>query len=192
MRFLRARNLQGFDVYLLPYAEHRNAGYILLDLDHSTADVLPLMRAHGHEPCVLLQTSPGHLQAWIRVSTTPLEAAVTTAIAKHLAHTYGGDFASAGSCHLGRLAGFTNQKPQRRMITGQAPWVRIVEAGTVFASAAKDLLHWATPTATQVATGCVASVRITSSAKCSTRKPADSIMRRKYSRLWLNRPLEFK
>jgi hypothetical protein len=140
LRFLRARNLQGFDVYLLPFAEYLNAGYILLDLDHSTADVLPRMRANGHEPCVLLRTSPGHLQAWIRVSTTPLEAAVATAIGKHLAHTYGGDLASAGSCHLGRLAGFTNQKPQRRMITGQAPWVRIVVACAVLASAAPDLL----------------------------------------------------
>ena len=72
LRFLRTRNLQGFDVYLLPYAECGNAGYILLDLDHATADVLPLMREHGHEPCVVLQTSPGHLKAWIRV--TPLES----------------------------------------------------------------------------------------------------------------------
>jgi hypothetical protein len=115
LRFLRARNLQGFDVYLLPYAEYRNAGYILLDLDHATADVLPLMRAHGHEPCVLLQTSPGHLQAWIRVSTTPLN--VATAIAKQLARTYGGDLASTDWRHLGRLAGFTNQKLQRRAAT---------------------------------------------------------------------------
>lgn len=38
LRFLRARNLQGFDVYVLPFAEYRNAGYILLDLNHSTAD----------------------------------------------------------------------------------------------------------------------------------------------------------
>jgi len=41
------------------------------------------------------------------------------------------------------LAGFTNQKPQRRTITGQAPWVGIVEAGAVLASAAQDLLHGA-------------------------------------------------
>jgi hypothetical protein len=143
LRFLRARNLQGFDVYLLPFAESGNAGYILLDLDHA-ADVLPRMRANGHEPCVLLQTSPGHLQAWIRVSTTPLEAAVATAISKHLAHTYGGDWASTGWCHLGRLAGFTNQKPQRRTITGHAPWVRIVEARAVLAGAAQDLLRCAT------------------------------------------------
>lgn len=152
LRFLRARNLQGFDVYLLPFAEYRNAGYILLDLDHSMADVLPRMRANGHEPCVLLRTSPGHLQAWIRVSTTPLESAVAIAIAKHLAHTYGGDLASTGCCHLGRLAGFTNQKSQRRMITGQAPWVRIVAARAVLASAAQDLLRCATQVVAQLPT----------------------------------------
>jgi hypothetical protein len=151
LRFLRARNLQGFDVYLLPFAEYGNAGYILLDLDH-TADVLPRMRANGHEPCVLLQTSPGRLQAWIRVSTTPLEAALARVISKHLAHTYGGDLASTGWCHLGRLAGFTNQKPQRRTISGHAPWVRIVEADAVLASAAQDLLRCATQVVAQLPT----------------------------------------
>jgi hypothetical protein len=152
LRFLRARNLQGFDVYLLPFAQYRNAGYILLDLDHSTADVLPRMRANGHEPCVLLRTSPGHLQAWIRVSATPLEAAVARVLSQHLAHTYGGDLASTGSCHLGRLAGFTNQKPPRRTISGHAPWVRIVEAGAVLASAGQDLLRYATQVVAQLPT----------------------------------------
>jgi len=65
----------------------------------------PAMRANGHEPCVVLQSSPGHLQAWIRVSTTPLEPALATAISKRLARTYGGDLASTDGYHLGRLAG---------------------------------------------------------------------------------------
>jgi RepB DNA-primase from phage plasmid len=144
LRFLRARNQQGYDVYLWPYAEQYNAGYILIDLDHATADILPLMRANGHEPCVLLQSSPGHLQAWIRISTTPLEPAVATAISKHLAHTYGGDLASTAWCHLGRLAGFTNQKLQRRTADGYAPWVKIVQARAVLASGAQELLQAAT------------------------------------------------
>src|ERR1700757_4794681 len=93
LRFLRARNLQGFDVYLLPFAEYGNAVYFPRDWDRP-ADVVPRMRANGHEPCVLLQTSPGHLQAWIRVSTTPLEPALATLVGKQLAHTYGGDLAS--------------------------------------------------------------------------------------------------
>jgi hypothetical protein len=141
VRFLRARNQQGYDIYLLPYAEYCNAGYILLDLDHATPHVLRAMRANGHEPCVVLQSSPGHLQAWIRVSTTPLEPAVATAIAKQLARTYGGDLASTDWRHLGRLAGFSNQKLQRRTATGYAPWVKIVEADAVLASAAQELLH---------------------------------------------------
>jgi hypothetical protein len=141
LRFLRSRNLEGFDIYVLPYAEYRNAGYILLDLDQPTTDVLPRMRAHGHEPCVVLQTSPKHLQAWIRVSTTPLEPVVATLISRQLAHTYGGDWASTDWRHLGRLAGFTNRKPERRTASGSSPWVKILEARAILASAAQDLLH---------------------------------------------------
>ena len=141
VRFLRARNLQGHDIYLLPYAEHRNAGYILLDLDDATPEALSLMRSNGHEPCVLLQTSPGHLQAWIRVSTTPLEPAVATWVSKQLAHTYGGDLASTDWRHLGRLAGFTNQKITHCTPSGSAPWVKVIEARTILASAAQDLLR---------------------------------------------------
>jgi hypothetical protein len=140
VRFLRARNLQGHDIYLLPYAEHRNAGYILLDLDHPTPQVLPLMRSNGHEPCVMLQTSPGHLQAWIRVSTTPLEPAIATYVSQQLAHTYGGDWASTDWRHLGRLAGFTNQKFASRSPSGFAPWVKVIAARPILASAAQDLL----------------------------------------------------
>jgi hypothetical protein len=62
------------------------------------------MRANGHDPCVVLQTSPGHLQAWIHLSTAPLPPVVATAASKQLAHLYGGDLASADWRHLGRLA----------------------------------------------------------------------------------------
>jgi hypothetical protein len=143
LRFLRARNLQGFDVYVWPYAEHGNAGYILLDLDHAAPGVIPRMRANGHEPCVLLQTSPGHLQAWIRVRTTPVEPALATLISKQLARTYGGDLASTDWRHLGRLAGFTNQKPLYGAAFGSAPWVKILHADAVLASASQDLLQTA-------------------------------------------------
>jgi hypothetical protein len=130
VRFLRWGNREGFDVYLRPYAEGRNAGYILLDLDRPGPDALARMRAQGHQPCVVVQTSAGHLQAWVRVSQTPLEPALATEIGKHLARTYGGDRASTDWRHLGRLAGFTNQKPARRPPRGYAPWVRLLHAQT--------------------------------------------------------------
>ncbi len=126
VRFLRAGNCQGYDVYLYPYADGRNAGYILVDLDHARPQILRTMQANGHEPCVVVQTSPGHLQAWIHVSPTPLEPATATQIGRQLAQTYGADRASTDWRHLGRLAGFTNQKPQRRTPAGYAPWVKLL------------------------------------------------------------------
>ncbi len=134
VRFLRVRNREGCDIYLLPYAENRNAGYILLDLDSSNLTVLESMRANGHEPCVVLQTSPSHLQAWIHLSRFPLEPAAASAASKWMARAYGADLASTGWRHLGRLAGFTNQKPQRRTPGGYPPWVKILYAHAGLAS----------------------------------------------------------
>ena len=141
VRFLRLRNREGCDIYIWPYAGDQNAGYILLDLDHTAPSILERMWANGHEPCVVVRTSPGHLQAWIRVSTLPLEPAVATTIGKYLARAYGGDLASSDWHHLGRLAGFTNQKPQRRIPGGYAPWVKVVHARAGLARCAEALLQ---------------------------------------------------
>jgi hypothetical protein len=147
IRFLRARNREGCDIYLYPYAGNQNAGYILVDLDAAQPMVLETMRAHGHTPCVVLQTSPGHLQAWVCLRTGPLEPAVATAAGKRLAHAYGGDPASTDWRHLGRLAGFTNRKPARRASSGHAPWVRLVYARAGLAPQADSLLQSARATA---------------------------------------------
>jgi hypothetical protein len=141
VRFLRARNREGFDIYIHPYAEGRNSGYILVDLDQADPHTLPTMRAQGHEPCVVLQSSPGHLQAWIRVSTSPLEPTLATALGRHLARAYGGDPASTDWGHLGRLAGFTNQKPQRRQPDAYAPWVKLLHAQPALATRGAALVQ---------------------------------------------------
>jgi hypothetical protein len=146
IRFLRARNCEGCDVYIHPYAGNQNAGYILVDLDRADPTAVDLMRANGHDPCVVVQTSPGHgtcvphLQAWIRLSSSPLEPPVATAAGRHLAHLYGGDRASTDWRHLGRLAGFTNQKPARRTPDRYAPWVRLVHARAGLAPCGESLL----------------------------------------------------
>jgi len=141
IRFLRLHNARGCDVYIRPYAEKRNAGYILVDLDTAAPSALDRMRADGHEPCVVTQTSSGRLQVWVRVSLAPLEPAVATAIGRHLADAYGGDPASTDWRHLGRLAGFTNQKPTRRQPSGYAPWVRLLHAQTQLATHSRALLE---------------------------------------------------
>jgi len=141
VRFLRVRNREGCDVYLHPYAEERNPGYLLVDLDGANPAVVKTMRAAGHQPCVVLQTSPGNLQAWVQVSATPIPAAVASQIGKQLAHVYGGDPASTDWRHLGRLAGFTNQKPTRRNRGGYSPWVKVLHAHAGLASQAAALLE---------------------------------------------------
>jgi hypothetical protein len=47
VRFLRWRNREGYDVYFRPHAGPRNAGYILLDLDHPAPDILPACTPRG-------------------------------------------------------------------------------------------------------------------------------------------------
>lgn len=141
VRFLRFRNREGCDVYLRPYAGGQNAGYILVDLDRVELPVVESMRAHGHDPCVVVETSPGRLQAWVQLSAVPLEPAVATAAGKQLARAYGGDPASTDWRHLGRLAGFTNQKPARRTPGSYAPWVKLVHARVGLAPQAEALLR---------------------------------------------------
>ena len=141
IRFLRARNREGCDVYVHPCAGRQNAGYILVDLDRAEPTVVQHMRSRGHSPCLVVQTSPGHLQAWVQLSTTPLEPAVATAAGRQLARAYGGDPASTDWRHLGRLAGFTNQKPARRTPAGFAPWVKLVHALPGVAPQAEALLE---------------------------------------------------
>jgi hypothetical protein len=143
VRFLRARNREGCDVYIQPYAPESNPGYILVDLDHNGPAIVEAMRGNGHEPCVVLQTSPANLQAWVQISTTPIEPVIASFVGKQLAHAYGGDLASTDWRHLGRLAGFTNKKPHRRDGRGYSPWVKVLHAHPGLASQAAALLEQA-------------------------------------------------
>ena len=141
VRFLRVRNREGCDIYIHPYAQERNSGYILVDLDRASPAVVETMLANGHGPCVVLQTSLDNLQAWVHVSATPIEPALASHIGRQLAHIYGGDRASTDWRHLGRLAGFTNQKPQRRDELGYPPWVKVWYAQPGLAAASAALLQ---------------------------------------------------
>jgi hypothetical protein len=142
VRFLRAHNREGCDVYFRPHAASENAGYLLLDFDDGPCP-LAAMRAAGHTPCLVVETSPGHQQAWVRVASGSVVPAVATAVARWLAQLYGADPASAEWRHLGRLAGFTNRKPARLQPSGLPPWVRVVwrrrgafaEAGSILPTA---------------------------------------------------------
>jgi hypothetical protein len=80
-------------------------------IDDLTADAIEGMRKDGFEPAVVVETSPNNFQTWLNHGQV-LEATMSTRVAKHLAERFGGDPSSADWRHFGRLAGFTNPKPE--------------------------------------------------------------------------------
>jgi hypothetical protein len=95
------------------------------------------MKAEGFGPATVIETSPGNFQAWLRHGVL-LDEATSTRAAKMLAERFGGDSGSADWRHFGRLAGFTNPKPNRRLASGLQPFARLVEAsGQVYQQAGR-------------------------------------------------------
>ena len=68
--------------------------------------------------------------------------------------------------HLGRLAGFTNQKPARRTLTGYAPWVKVVDTQAGLAPRAEALLQSARA---------LAAPPLPASSACSSLKDATGV-----------------
>ena len=114
----------------------RPAGIHGLSLvDDLKPDALVRMKAEGFAPAAVVETSPGNLQAWLKHGAT-LDEAASTRAAKLMAERFGGDPGSADWRHFGRLAGFTNPKPNRRLASGLQPFARLLEAsGQVYRQA---------------------------------------------------------
>ena len=128
--WLRRENLNRGHIYVRPARVH----WLSL-VDDLKADALAKMKAEGFEPAAVVETSPGNLQAWLKHGET-LDEANSTRAARRLAERFGGDPGSADWRHFGRLAGFTNPKPNRRLASGLQPFARLLEAsGQVYQQA---------------------------------------------------------
>lgn len=115
--WLKRMNARGNDIYIRPVGDH---GMVLVD--DLKPDAITRMAADGLLPTALIETSPANYQTWIKLSEKPLPAELRKVLAQEFAHQYGGDPASADAQHYGRLAGFTNQKPQYAR-NGRQPYV---------------------------------------------------------------------
>ena len=115
--WLKRMNAKGNDVYVRPAGAHS-----LVLVDDVKPAMLEKMRRDGFAPAATIETSPGNYQAWVKLSDKPLSADVRRVAAQALAKHYDGDPNSADSRHYGRLAGFTNQKPQHAK-DGRQPYV---------------------------------------------------------------------
>jgi hypothetical protein len=128
--WLRRENLNQGHVYIRPASLH---GLSLVD--DLTAAAIQRMKAEGFAPAAVVESSPGNFQAWLKHGQMLTEA-LSTRAAKQLAERYGGDLGSADWRHFGRLAGFTNPKPNRRLASGLQPFARLLEAsGRVYRQA---------------------------------------------------------
>jgi hypothetical protein len=128
--WLRRENAHGGHVFIRPQGASR-----LTLIDDLSAAALEAMKRSGFEPAVVVETSSANFQAWLKHESY-LERELAKVAARELARRWGGDLSSATWRHFGRLAGFTNQKPRRRLPSGLPPFVRVQESsGRVFSQA---------------------------------------------------------
>jgi len=84
------------------------------------------MKTDGFRPALVVETSPGNFQAWLKHSRR-LSKELSTAAARALAREYKGDLGAADWRHFGRLAGFTNRKEKYKS-DGLFPFVLLRQA----------------------------------------------------------------
>ena len=120
--WLRRENARGAHIFVRPHGAHA-----LSLVDDLNAKAIARMTDAGFEPAAVVETSPGNFQVWLNHGRILFDRTFSTQAAKELARRFEGDPSSADWRHFGRLAGFTNQKPNRRLRNGLPPFVRLYE-----------------------------------------------------------------
>jgi hypothetical protein len=134
--WLRRENARGAHIFVRPHGAHP-----LSLVDDLNAEAITRMTDSGFQPAVVTETSPGNFQVWLNHGQILFDRTFSTHAAKELARRFGGDPSSADWRHFGRLAGFTNQKPKRRLQTGLPPFVRLHECEGRTYNAAREFLE---------------------------------------------------
>ena len=143
LSWLRRENARGADIFVRPHGIHA-----LSLVDDLTADAVTTMKESGFQPALIVETSPANFHAWLNHGRI-LDRSLGTQAAKELARRFCGDPSSADWRHFGRLAGFTNQKPRRRLENGLPPFARLREwNGRVYDAAEEFLTEIAAHAAT--------------------------------------------
>ena len=115
---LKRLNAQGNHIFIQPAEDDHK----LVLVDDVSFDDIETMTKNGHKPALTVETSPNNYQAWVK-SSESLRGHERAIVAKGLAKKYDADPNSAQERHYGRLAGFTNQKPEHSNSQGRQPFV---------------------------------------------------------------------
>jgi len=116
---LKRENARGAHIFLRPHGAHA-----LSLVDDLGVEAIARMRDAGFQPALVVETSTRNFQVWLNHGRT-LDRSASSSAAKEIAKRFGGDLSSADWRHFGRLAGFTNRKPERLLPNGFAPFVRL-------------------------------------------------------------------
>ena len=131
--WLRRENARRAHIFVRPHGLSR-----LTLVDDLSCSALNSMKRAGFAPTLVVETSPRNFQAWLKHSRVFSNCESGTMAARELAARFRGDRSSADWRHFGRLAGFINQKPNRRLPNGLQPVVLLREsAGAVFAESCR-------------------------------------------------------
>jgi RepB DNA-primase from phage plasmid len=136
LAWLRRENARGAQIFVRPHGTHA-----LSLVDDLNADTILRMTDAGFQPAAVVETSPGNFQVWLNHGRRLFDRTFSTYAAKELARRFEGDPSSADWRHFGRLAGFTNQKPKRRLRNGLSPFVRLRGSEGRIYSAAREFLE---------------------------------------------------
>ncbi len=136
LAWLRLENARGAQIFVRPHGAHA-----LSLVDDLSAETIPRMTDGRFQPAAIIETSPDNFQVWLNHGRILFDRTFSTHAAKELARRFGGDPSSADWRHFGRLAGFTNQKPKRRLKSGFPPFVRLHECEGRTYTAAREFLE---------------------------------------------------
>ena len=133
-------NARGAHIFIRPHGIHA-----LSLIDDLSVEAIARMTNAGFQPALVVETSPRNFQVWLNHGRT-LDRNMSSLAAKELAKRFDGDLSSADWRHFGRLAGFTNRKPERLLQNGLPPFVRtrqredrVYDAARVFLEEVKSL-----------------------------------------------------
>lgn len=133
--WLKRMNAMGSDIYIRPQGD---SNLVLVDdVDGVTVEQ---MTEDGCKPALVIETSPKNHQAWVKL-TQERSADVRKEIAQGLAKKYDADPNSADAKHYGRLAGFTNRKPEHQEY-GRSPYVLCRQSSGATNSKSSHLEMW--------------------------------------------------
>ena len=136
IQFWRSANAAGGDIFASPGKIIGLDGIAtypaIILVDDIRKTTVAEMRRQGYEPCAVVETSPGNFQAWICFSRRRFAHRQLLPICRFLANKFDGDIGAAHPGQFGRIPGFTNRKPEHRLLrpnwTYQYPFCRLYYA----------------------------------------------------------------